>query len=911
MKKIIYSLLLLASATVQAQVKVGDNPTTIDANAVLEMESTNKGMLLPRMTAAQRDAISNPTNSMLIFNTTQNCINIYNGAETKWKSLCGDQADGSATFDVDCSSLVVSGTYTTGVALDPDDNYITITVNVTELGSYDIVANSGGMYFAVAGVFTTTGQQDIVLEGQGYPLVAGVNFLALSINGNLCTTVINVANGVANITGCGTLGALTGSIYANAAIDPGTVYQSYTAGPAYTGGNVYGLTSAAVNGIRIYSPVNGMFSSSGAPIDYMISGTALVPGNTTLSYSINGFSCSFTVPAQSGTGRASAVNCGGTLSGTYQVGTAMTGSNTKVVTLTVSTIGTFYLRTNTVNGVYFAGSATASATGSLNVTLTAVGTPVSAQTDTYTVTVSSSATAFVSCTFNVTTALPPVVPAFNTISCSPYSASNSYIKPNNTTAQDRFGGYVNVSTYAYGKGTKMSADGLTLAVGSLGEDGDLTGGNINSTNNNNWSDAGAVYIYTRTSLTSNWAFQAKLKPTQLGAGDWFGNSLDLSNDGNTLVVGSNREDGSGTGVNPAANNSATEAGAAYVFTRSGSTWSQQAYLKASQVTAYDYFGTTVAISGDGNTVAIGAIGEDGSGAGINQTVTETKSSAGAVYTFTRSGSVWSFDAYIKTANPDADDFFGVDVTLNDDGTTLAAGALSEDGGNPGINPVMNNSVSGSGAVYVFKKTAGVWAQEAYVKAGSVSAGDGFGISVDLDGTGNALVVGSLWEDGNGKGVNPGANESASNAGAAYLYNRSGSTWSQTAYLKAANTGSGDLFGLSVTISNNGSFIAVGAPGEDTWAPCIVTGAGTNTQESTGMVYYYALVSGNWMLAFQFKENASGSVAAWDYFGGCVSLSGDGRSLAASFSGDDGSGSGVNPGLNDAATNAGAVGVYTK
>lgn len=909
-KKLILFFLFSASLTF-AQVKIGDNATIVDPNAVLEMESSNKGMLLPRMTATQRDAISNPTNSMLIYNITEDCINIYNATETKWKSICGVEANGSAKFDVDCSTLVVSGTYKTGVVLDPEDNFITVTVNVTELGPYSVVADAAGMYFSAAGTFTALGQQDLVLAAQGYPLVAGLNFLALNINGSLCTTVINVTSGLATVTGCGTLGALTGNIYANQAIDPSTVYQSYTAGPAYTGGRVYGITSATVNGIRISSPVNGTFTATGAPVDYIIAGTATQPGTTTLSYSVNGFACSFSVPVQSGTGRASAVACSGTLSGTYAVGAAMTSSNTKGVTLTVSTAGTFYIRTNTVNGVYFAGTATAGAAGSLPVTLTAVGTPVANTTDTYTVTVSSSATAFVTCTFSVTTTLPSTIPAFNTLSCATLSAGVTYIKANNTGSDDYFGGFIAWNQYfLFGKQTKIAADGLTLAVGAINEDGDLTGGAINSTNNNNRSNSGAVYIYTRTSKSTNWAFQAKIKASNASADDQFGNSLDLSNDGNTLVVGSRNEDGSNSGVNPASNDSATDAGAAYVFTRSGSTWSQEAYLKANNTGGGDYFGTNVAISGNGNTVVVGAIGEDSDAGGINPTQNNgTKTSSGAAYTYTRSGSTWIFEAFIKASNTDKDDWFGSDVALNNDGTTLVVSSIKEDGSNIGVNPTANNSANDSGAAYFFQKTSGTWAQQAYIKASQVSAGDYFGCSVAIDGSGNKIIVGSRAEDSNGVGVNPAANESTADSGAAYLYSRSGSTWTQEAYLKASNTGDGDGFGTKVSISNDGQHVLAGAFREDGTNTCVST-TQNNSGVDRGAVYMFSLVSGNWVSAFTFKQPAAAGTTDNDWM--CPnSIDSDGKTVVCAAVYEDGSGSGINPAANDSAGNSGCVYVFTK
>lgn len=884
--------------------------TTIDPNAILELQSNSKGFILSKLTTQERDAITTPTNGMMIYNTTDACINMYKESESEWKSLCGDKIEIKAAFDVICDPILVTGTYNTGIALDPETNYITIRVNVTELGPYNITTSASGMFFSAIGEFTTLGEQEVTLGGQGFPLIVGLNFIALSFDNVVCTTVINVLNGLANVTGCGTLGTLTGNVYANLPIVSGDVFRNYNPGPAYTGGGVYGITSAANNGIKISQPVNGTFTTTGSPIDYIITGTPLVPGNTTLNYSINGFACSFTVPVQSGTGRASAVACSGTLAGTYTMGSPTTSGHSKQVTLTVSTLGTLYIRTNTVNGYYFAGSATASATGALVVTLNAVGTPISNTTDIFTVTVSSAATTFTTCTFNVVVGLPVTVPDFSGINCVALSNEYTYIKANNTGANDYYGAYLNDSNLNFGKSTKLSADGLTLAVGAVGEDGDLTGGQFNSTNNNTWVNAGAVYIYTRTSLNGAWTFQTKIKPSQLNADDFFGNSLDLSSDGNTLVVGSLNEDGNGTGVNPEHNSSASASGTAYVFSRSGTTWSQQAYLKANNPDASDYFGTNVAISGDGNTVAIGATMEDGSVGGINATDNNLAASAGAVYTYIRSGSTWSFDAKIKpTTNyiTAGDKRFGVDVALNNDGTTLAVGSDYDDSVNTGINSLPNNSATDAGGAFVFVKNSGVWSQQAYIKANQVNAGDRFGLSLDLDGTGNTLIVGSLGEDGSGAGVNATPNESATNAGAAYVFKRTSSTWSQVAYLKASNTGTGDNFGRSVSISENGEHAVVGAVYEDGTNVCINT-AQNNSSEQVGAAYSYSLVGSNWSFAFQFKTQLLNYL---DYWGGCVSISSDGKSIAVASGWEDGSGTGVNPANNNSALESGAIIVYSK
>ena len=125
--------------------------------------------------------------------------------------------------------------------------------------------------------------------------------------------------------------------------------------------------------------------------------------------------------------------------------------------------------------------------------------------------------------------------------------------------------------------------------------------------------------------------------------------------GDTVVVGAHGEDSSATGVNGnQSDNSAADAGAAYVFVRSGTTWSQQAYLKASNTGAGDYFGCSVAVSGD--TVVVGAYGEDSSATGVNGNQADNSATdAGAAYVFVRSGTTWSQQAYLKASNTGADD----------------------------------------------------------------------------------------------------------------------------------------------------------------------------------------------------------------------------------------------------------------
>lgn len=887
----------LLSTTLNGQVKIGGDPTQIDPSAILDLESDSKGFLPPRMTAAQRDLIHDPTGGMIIFNTTKSCMEVFNSAEGAWKSLCGDESDGSATYTPDCTSLSVQGLYYTGTPLNPQTNTITLNVNVSEVGTYAIITQGGGMVFVGSGTFTNVGVQTIVLSGKGYPSTVGTNFLAFVIGSSVCNAVIYVANGLSVVSACGTPGTQIGTLTAGTIVAAGDVQVPLSA-IAYTGGTVFGLSTSQVNGIYISSPLQSSFSTaSPATADFVISGTPLVPGNTVIPYSINDkLGCTLTVPVTSGTGRASAVACTGTLSGTYQVGTALTATATKVISLTVSAIGTFTVRTNTVNGIYFQGSLTATATGVQNVTLTAYGTPLTPDLSTYTVTVSSAATTFVTCTFTVTPSLPVTIPAYNNIACATNNVQYQYIKASNTTGGDEF--------YQ----PKMSYDGLTLVVAAAKEDGSI--GGINSVDNNTMTDVGAVYVYTRTSLTALFTFQAKIKPSNPTASDYFGVAIDLSNDGNTLVVGASGEDGGTTGVNPVQNNLVADAGAVYVYTRSGTNWTEQAYIKAPSITTSDKFGTSVAISGDGNVIAVGVPFEDGSLTGINPAVNELAANAGAVYTYTRSGSTWVYDSYIKPSNTGAGDNFGekgLDLNLN--GTTLVVTAPLEDGSNFGINPLQNNSAANSGAVYVFLKTGSTWAQQAYIKASNTGAEDQFGSGASLSDDGNVLVVAAIYEDGGGLNVNPGDNNSLTNSGAVYVYRRTGTTWAFEAYLKASNTGASDYLG-ECAISQNGTTIVAGAYAEDGNCAC-VNGVDNGSISDAGAAYVYVYSGGAWVMGFKLKAFSSASSTS-DWFGYARSLAvnGTGTSIAGGIIYEDGSATGINGTVNESASTSGAVRVFT-
>jgi hypothetical protein len=271
-------------------------------------------------------------------------------------------------------------------------------------------------------------------------------------------------------------------------------------------------------------------------------------------------------------------------------------------------------------------------------------------------------------------------------------AQQAYIKASNPDPGDMFGYSVS-----------LSADGNTLAAGSFDEGGSSRG--INGPPDNNRRGSGAVYVFTRAGAA--WTQQAYIHADNAEAGDSFGVNVVLSDDGNTLLASALDEDCKATGVNqPGCDNDRMDdisTGAAYVFVRSGTTWTQQAFLKASNTGPNDWFASRAALSGDGNTAALGASLEDSSGKGINgKQDDEGAGESGAVYVFTRTGTTWRQQYYVKSSNAEAYDEFGGSVALSRDGRLMVASAHAEDGGSKGTGGnLTDNSVSESGAVYIF------------------------------------------------------------------------------------------------------------------------------------------------------------------------------------------------------------------
>jgi hypothetical protein len=324
-----------------------------------------------------------------------------------------------------------------------------------------------------------------------------------------------------------------------------------------------------------------------------------------------------------------------------------------------------------------------------------------------------------------------------------------------------------------GESVSISSDGNTAIIGAYRED------------TSTFTDNGAAYVFTRSGGV--WTQQQKLVASDAASSEEFGNSVSISSDGNTAIIG----------TSPASSNLN---GAAYVFTRSGGVWTQQQKLVASDGLAADLFGSSVALSPNGNMALVGAIGED----------TSPNSSQGAAYVFTRSGGVWTQQQKLLASDAATNELFGFRISISSDGNTALITSYRE-----------TTSSIEAGAVYVFTLSGGVWTQQQKLIASDREFGDFFGSSIAISSNGNIALIGA-----SGEGTPPNRDN-----GAAYVFTRSGGVWTQQQKIVAPDAESSDTFGYSVGLSPDGNMALVGAIGED-----------TPPNTSNGAVYEYSLGS---------------------------------------------------------------------
>ncbi|MGI9202490.1 MAG: FG-GAP repeat protein [Woeseiaceae bacterium] len=475
-----------------------------------------------------------------------------------------------------------------------------------------------------------------------------------------------------------------------------------------------------------------------------------------------------------------------------------------------------------------------------------------------------------------------------------------YFKASNTESGDQFG-----------RSIALSDDGTTLAVGAIDSSSSI--GINGSQSDNTAARSGSVYVFRSDGRT--WVQEAYIKASNTESGDEFG-IVALSGDGNTLAVAASAEDGGGIGINgDQDNNAAAGSGAVYLFRFNGTDWFQEAYIKAANSDAEDAFGSSVALSTDGDTLVVGAHLEDGSGTGVNGALDDNSASdAGAAYVFRFDGQDWFEEAYIKASNTGTGDQFGFDVALSDSGDTLAVGAPGEQGSATGINGIQNDeSPDGVGAVYVFRFEGTDWIQETYVKPSSIrpnSLGDGlrFGHTIDLSGDGDTLVVGANRDSSDAIGIDGDQNSgSIDNSGAVFLYRFRDLDWMQEAYFKASNTGFDDGFGSAVALGAGGNILAVAAPGEDSNATGIGGTDSDNSAGNSGAVYLFRFASTGW---HQHAFVKASNTESGDGFGSAIALSSDGGRMAVGAPGEGSNATGIIGDQSDnSAPAAGALYLY--
>ena len=322
-------------------------------------------------------------------------------------------------------------------------------------------------------------------------------------------------------------------------------------------------------------------------------------------------------------------------------------------------------------------------------------------------------------------------------------------------------------------GWSVAVEGDTVVVGAHAYDGEDDEGNT-------LTNSGAVYVFTKPTSSGGWADTiaepVTLTATTPEAYAFFGGSVDL--DGNTLAIGSRLYNAGGY----------FSAGAAYVFTKSGTTWSQAAKLTASTSLQLAYLGYSLAV--DGDTVFVGAYGDD---------TVFGELGSGSAYVFDKPPGGWTDGnetAKLTASDRQPSGYFGFSVAL--DGDTAVIGARQHN--DPGTG-------AGSGAAYVFTRESGVWGEKAKLTPSDAAAGDNFGVSVAVeDGT---VVVGSWQDDDNGR-----------NSGSAYVFEKPDLGWAstfETLKLTAPNGAANDRFGWSVAVDlddQRGDLALVGAYSDD-------------------------------------------------------------------------------------------------
>jgi hypothetical protein len=329
------------------------------------------------------------------------------------------------------------------------------------------------------------------------------------------------------------------------------------------------------------------------------------------------------------------------------------------------------------------------------------------------------------------------------------------------------------SRYEYNNfGNTVAIQGDYIVVGCEAQNYDENESNFIHNN------PGAAYIFKQTSGV--WSLQQKIVAADRGPGDRFGGSVSIS--GDYIIVGA-----IGHGFDESGQNFAGSAGATYVFHQNAGVWTQTQKLVSSDRAAADGFGSSVAI--DGDYALISAMGEDEDENGGN-----TQSQAGSAYMFKNVSGVWSQQQKIVASDRETMDAFGMSVSLEGNYAVIGAANESHDA-------VGANRLNASGSVYIFELSSGTWVQQQKIVASDRNQEDLFGRQVAI--SGDHIVVSATWQDLNSIGTLP-----VNNAGAVYVFERSGNIWTQQQKVTphSSERGISYQFGVGLAISGS-TFIA--------------------------------------------------------------------------------------------------------
>jgi IPT/TIG domain/FG-GAP repeat len=353
--------------------------------------------------------------------------------------------------------------------------------------------------------------------------------------------------------------------------------------------------------------------------------------------------------------------------------------------------------------------------------------------------------------------------------------------------QAKLQGSGEVGNGRFARSVALSAYGNTALIGGPRDSG----------------NRGTVWVFTRSGST--WTQQAKLESGENGkqsAHLYFGRGVALSADGNTVLIG---DRGSRRNI-----------GAAWVFTRSGSTWTQRAKLEGSGEIGAARFGSPVSLSADGGTALIGGYADDGR--------------VGAAWVFTGSGSTWTQQAKLEGGGELGRGQFGRSVALSGDGDSALIGGFTD-----------HHKL---GAAWIFTRSGSTWTQQTKLQAGGELGRGEFGRSVALSGDGGTALIGGFTDNGA--------------VGAAWVFTGSGSTWTQQTELEGGGEAGSGEFGHGAALSADGNTALIG---------------GSTDEGGLGAAWIFTRANGLWTQ--QGSKLAIGKESAVAGFGWSVALSAEG------------------------------------